>query len=167
MELCRQKPVKPKPGEPYANLPFYIHFWKKCPCAQSLQSCLTLCDPMDCSLQGSFIYGILQARILEWVAIPSSRGSSWPRDQTWVPRIVGRVFITEPTGKEMIEKVPMYCSRGRRNSKRNLWPVLERSRPQRMQPHRIKCRWWKCRGIGYRKSHRVGTRSSCDVAGDT
>ena len=44
------------------------------------QSCLTLCDPMDCSPPGSSVYGILQARILEWVAIASSRGSSRPRD---------------------------------------------------------------------------------------
>ena len=42
-----------------------------CPCAQSLQSCLTLCDPMNCSLSGSSVHGILQARILEWVAFPS------------------------------------------------------------------------------------------------
>ena len=44
--------------------------------AQSLQWCLTLCDPMDCSLSGSSVHGILQARILDWVAIPSSRGSN-------------------------------------------------------------------------------------------
>ena len=44
------------------------------------QSCLTLCDPMDSSLQGSTIYGIFQARILEWAAISFSRGSSQPRD---------------------------------------------------------------------------------------
>ena len=44
------------------------------------QSCLTLCDTMDCSLSGSSVHGILQARILEWVAMPSSRSSSWPRD---------------------------------------------------------------------------------------
>ena len=44
------------------------------------QSCLTLCDPMDCSLPGSSVHGILQARILEWVAISFSRGSSQPRD---------------------------------------------------------------------------------------
>ena len=50
--------------------------------AQSLQSCPTLCDPMDHSLPGSSVYEILQARILEWVAIPFSRGSSQPRDQT-------------------------------------------------------------------------------------
>ena len=48
------------------------------------QSCLTLCDPMDCSLPGSSVRRILQARILEWVAIPFSRESSSPRSETWV-----------------------------------------------------------------------------------
>ena len=52
--------------------------------AQSLQWCSTLCNPMDCSLPGSSAHGILQARILEWVVIPSSRGSSQPRDQTHI-----------------------------------------------------------------------------------
>ena len=51
-----------------------------CVCTKSLQLCLTLCDPMDRSPPGSSIHGILQARILEWVAMSSSRGSSWPRD---------------------------------------------------------------------------------------
>ena len=46
------------------------------------QLCPTLCDPMDCCPPGSSVHGILQARILEWVAIPSSRGSSWLRDWT-------------------------------------------------------------------------------------
>ena len=46
----------------------------------STQSCLTLCDPMDCSPAGSSVHGILQARILEWVAISFSRGSSRPRN---------------------------------------------------------------------------------------
>ena len=50
--------------------------------AQSLLLCLTLCDPMDCSLPGSSVYGILQARIVEWMTMPFSRGSSPPRDQT-------------------------------------------------------------------------------------
>ena len=45
-----------------------------------VQSCLTLRDPMDCSLPGSSVHGVFQARILEWVAISSSRGSSPPRD---------------------------------------------------------------------------------------
>ena len=48
------------------------------------QSCLTLCDPMDCSPPGCSVRGILQARILEWVVMPSSRGSSWSRDLTHV-----------------------------------------------------------------------------------
>ena len=52
--------------------------------AKWLQSCLTLCDPMDCGPPGSSVHGILQARILEWVAMPSSKGSSQPRDQTCV-----------------------------------------------------------------------------------
>ena len=56
------------------------------------QSCLTLCDPMDCSLPGFSDNGILQGRILQWVAIPFSRGSSWPRDRTWVSCIAGRFF---------------------------------------------------------------------------
>ena len=57
------------------------------------QLCLTLCDPKDCSLPGYSVYGILQARILEWAAIHFSRGSSQPRDQTWVSWIAGRLFI--------------------------------------------------------------------------
>ena len=56
------------------------------------QSCSTLSDHTDCSPPGSSVHGILQARILEWVAIPFSRGSSWPRDWTWVSCIIGRVF---------------------------------------------------------------------------
>ena len=52
--------------------------------ATSLQSCLTLCNPIDCRPLGSSVHGILQARILEWVAMPSSRGSSQPGDQTHV-----------------------------------------------------------------------------------
>ena len=56
------------------------------------QSCPTLCDAMDCSLPGSSLHGILQARVLEWVAISFPRGSSWPRDRTWVSHIPGRCF---------------------------------------------------------------------------
>ena len=52
--------------------------------AKSLQLCPTLCDPIDSSPPGSSVHGILQARILECVALPFSRGSSWPRDQTCI-----------------------------------------------------------------------------------
>ena len=58
-----------------------------CTCAKLLQSCLTLCNPTDCSPPGSSVHGILQARILEWVALPSSRGSPGPGDRSrdsWV-----------------------------------------------------------------------------------
>ena len=56
------------------------------------QSCPTLCDPKDYSLPGSSVHGIFQARVLEWVATAFSRGSSQPRDRTWVSCIVGRLF---------------------------------------------------------------------------
>ena len=56
------------------------------------QSCLTLCDPMYCSLPGFSVHGIFQGRILEWVAVPFSRGSSWHRDRTQVSHVVGRRF---------------------------------------------------------------------------
>ena len=57
------------------------------------QSCPTLCDPLDCSLPGSSVHGILQARIVEWVAISFCRGSSRPRDRTEISHIAGRHFI--------------------------------------------------------------------------
>ena len=56
------------------------------------QLCLTVCDPMDHSPAGSSVHGILQARILQWVAIPFSRGSSQPKDQTQVSCTAGRFF---------------------------------------------------------------------------
>ena len=57
--------------------------------AKLLQWCPTLCNPMDRSPSGSSVHWILQARVLEWVAMPSSRGSSQPRDQTCVSYVSG------------------------------------------------------------------------------
>ena len=65
--------------------------------AKSLQSCLTLCDPKDCSPPGLSVHGILQARVLERLTLPSSRGSSRPRDQTRFPVLTGRFFTTSTT----------------------------------------------------------------------
>ena len=82
-------------------------------CVLSHSSCVQLwaqlCDPVDCSLPGFPVHGILQARVLEWVAMPFSRGSFWPRDQTHmssVSCIVGRFFTAEPPGKPRIYSVP-------------------------------------------------------------
>ena len=58
-------------------------------CVKVAQLCLAFCDPMDC-----IVHGILQARILEWVAFSFSRGSSQPRDQTQVSRIAGEFFTS-------------------------------------------------------------------------
>ena len=75
----------------------YIHIYV-CYCLVA-KFCLTHLRPMDCSSPGSSVHGISQARILEWVAISFSRGSSWPRDQTQVDCITGRFFTTESPGK--------------------------------------------------------------------
>ena len=71
-----------------------------CPCAQSLQSCPTLCDPMDCGPPGSSIYGLLQGRIPEWAAIPFSRGPSCPGTDPISlrsPALAGGFFTTSDT----------------------------------------------------------------------
>ena len=66
------------------------------------ESYLTLCDPMNCSLLGSSVCGILQSRILQWVAISFSRGSSLPRDQAWVSCIAGRFFTILATREALV-----------------------------------------------------------------
>ena len=100
-----------KPCQRAATLGSQVHFSKEtnsqvqnpgtawsreCPVGEPMsevaQSCPTLCYPMDCSPPGSSIHGIFQARILEWVAISFSRGSSQPRDRTQVSHIAGRCF---------------------------------------------------------------------------
>ena len=67
----------------------------------SLQLCMTLCNPIDCSPPGSSDHRILQARILEWVAISSSRGSSWPRGWTHISHVscIGRRVLDIAPGK--------------------------------------------------------------------
>ena len=69
-------------------------------CCLVIQSCSTLCDPMHCSLPGSSVHGVSQARILEWAAIPFSRGFSWHRDRTHISSISG-FFTTEPPEKHL------------------------------------------------------------------
>ena len=61
--------------------------------------CLVLCNPVDSSLPGSSVHGISQTRMLQWVAISFSSGSSQSRDQTRVSCVAGRFFTTEPPGK--------------------------------------------------------------------
>ena len=64
------------------------------------QSCLTLCDSMDCSPPGSSVHGIVQARILEWVAMFPSRGSSQPRDQTQISCTAERQILYPSSTRE-------------------------------------------------------------------
>ena len=82
---------------PYPHAYTYIYM---CPCWHA-QLCLTVCGPMDYCLSGSSVHGILQARVLEWVAILFSRGSSWSRNQTciWFPALQEDSLPSEPLGK--------------------------------------------------------------------
>ena len=88
-----------------------------CQWVKVAQSYLTLCTPMDCRPLGSSVHGISQARILEQVAIPFSRGSSRPRDPTWVSRAAGRLFTVgvtreapcQDTGHPEINETPFCC----------------------------------------------------------
>ena len=68
-------------------------------------SCIWFCDLMDCSLPGSSVHGILQARILEWVAIPFLRGPSQPRDQTWSPALQADSLRSEPPEKKKYQSL--------------------------------------------------------------
>ena len=76
--------------------------------AKSLQSCMTLCDPMDCSQPGSSAHGILQARISEWVAISSSGEPSQPRDQTCICKhVLYRISYINITAFQSSELEPV------------------------------------------------------------
>ena len=100
VEVLSETPLSLTFGPLLANpttqvlLAFLTSVWPPCfsPWRDRHSGLIVVCNPMDCSLPGSSVHGILQARILEWIAIPFSRGSSQPRDQTRVSRIAGRFF---------------------------------------------------------------------------
>ena len=71
-----------------------------CVCGRA-QSCLTLCDSMDCNPPGSSVHGIFQAKILEWVVISSSGGSSWPKMELKSPALPGGIFTAESLVRQL------------------------------------------------------------------
>ena len=95
------------------NFPLNALVFLACVFVLLAQLCLTLHNPTDCSPPGFSVHGILQARILEWVAISFSRGSSWPRDWTLVSCIAGRFFTIWATKKALkIYKTPKATLQG-------------------------------------------------------
>ena len=109
--LIKRHPCLPKTLNQVVSY-YHFHFHSclcVCVCAKSLQSCPTPCDSMDCSLPGSSVHGILQARILEWVAVTSPRGSSWPRDQTHISCLscIGRRGLTTSTTWVVLSYLPI------------------------------------------------------------
>ena len=112
-------------------------------CAQFAQSRQTLCDPMDCSLPGSSVHGILQARILEWVAISYSRGSCHLRDRTNIFCIscFGRqILYPWESGRLFLPMLLFRCS-----------VMPDSLQPHGLQPPRLLCPWnspGKSAGVG-------------------
>ena len=107
-----------------------------CVCAKSLQSCLIICNPLDYTPPGSFVHGILQARTLEWVAIPFSGASSLPRDQIFNSYIscIGRQVNTN--------LLRSCCERGHPSSRLSAWNLLLHEH-YIMQVHGLHiANWW-------------------------
>ena len=98
-------------SSPYTSHPLMSECWVA-------QSCPTLCDPTDCSPPGSSVHGILQARILEWVAISFSRGSSWLRDRTLHCRQI--LYCLSHQGRPL---TPSLCYISWYNCKRSMKPI--------------------------------------------
>ena len=112
----------------------------KLPCMLVTQSCPVLCDPMDCSLPGSSVHGLLQARILEWGALSFSRGSSRPRNWPWVSCIAGRFFTVWATREALFRRVSRPCDQGQ------AWVVLIKDT---RHSHGL---WWLVRSPGLSRS---------------
>ena len=89
------------------------------------QSCPTLCDPMDCSLPGFSVHGILQARVLEWVAIAFSRGSAQPRDPTQVSRNASRCLTLWATREAQMDIQWTWIWENSRNSEGQMPGMLQ------------------------------------------
>ena len=107
IELASQHRLVQAPG--WSEFPGHYDVWGGV-CSVKVkvlvgQLCPTLWDPMDCSSPGSSVHGMLQARILEWVAIPFFRGSSWPKDQTQVSHIAGRFFTAWATREALSNRI--------------------------------------------------------------
>ena len=101
------------------------------------QFCLTLCNPMDCNLPGSSVHGVFQARILEWVAIPFSRGFSGPRDRTHVSCFAGGFFTTSATREAQIGNDIIYWEE-------KIWMNVNRSEQKKLfhfEPLSLRCLW--------------------------
>ena len=94
------------------------HGWWEMECCSCLVASVVF-NHMDCSLPGSSVHGFLQARVLEWVAMPSSRGYSWLRDWTWVSCIAGGFSTTKPPGKPM--KCTLSCHINKQRCHIYLW----------------------------------------------
>ena len=123
-----KKKTKMKTNHDQETVKFWLLLFSFKKWIESAQLCPTLCDPMDCSPPGSSVHGILQARILEWVAVPFSRGSFQPRNRTQAFCIAGG-FFTAWTTREAISKRDITNPSGISNIISCLYPLFPFSFP--------------------------------------
>ena len=93
-------------------------------------------DPMDCSPPGCSVYGIFQARILQWVAVFFSRGSSWPRNWTWISCLAGSLF-TNWARMEDQEAMGVWNWKWPLDAKNSPWKIVRKNKESRFQPLNI------------------------------
>ena len=96
---------RPPPAPHRSSSQWSVSALIRCVCVLVAQSCPTLGDPMDCSSPGSSVHRIFQVRVLEWVPISYSRGSSWPRDGTRISCIADRFLIIWDTREDLIRYI--------------------------------------------------------------
>ena len=96
-----------------------LHFTSSCVLVP--QPCPTLCDPMNCSLRGFSVHGILQAKIVQWIAIPFSRGSSSPRIKPWLPE--SQQILYRLSYREVLEFST--CPSAQEKRKLTLWSTIK------------------------------------------
>ena len=140
------------------------------------QSCLILCDPMDCSPPDSSVRGISQTRILEWAAIPLFRRSSWPRDRTWFSRIAGgfftvwatRVWSSHPENRIKTRQMIRQWEDGRESIHVSVWfkqfnlhlPEWDVNRYDLNWKKQVKALEAHCLEIGQERSEEMGVVTS-------
>ena len=121
------------------------------------RSCPTLCNTMDCSLPRVSVHGIFQARILEWVALSFSRGSSRPRDQARVSRIVGRSF-TVWAASEVIDLQSLVTTQTHTHTHTHTHALQNRDLANRILAH------WRSSSAPSRQSRKLSWGSAQETA---
>ena len=153
-------------------MPLHSAWLNLTPCSRTVclysevaQSCLTLCDPVDYSLPGSSVHGVFQARVLEWVAVSFSRGSSQPGDRTQVSCTAGRqtLYRLSRQGSPILPlyppPYPVSCETSHKPSDFSLSASVSSPVSQRQQRPLPSERGWEGEWVKHPVRHLEGSRA--------